>query len=1079
MFIAGTSLGRCVEMYSAIEIAQQLKQPEPTPEQQAVIEAPPGGVYRVIAGAGSGKTETMAQRVVWLVANNHALPHQVLGLTFTRKAAGELGHRIAKRLSELHSKGMAGDIDEFQRPVVSTYNSFASSLYREHAVLLGLDPDAQVLTEASAWSLARSVVAKSALPALAAWEYSLPELTRVVRLFAQRVADNLIDPTDLAAFVAEFQKVQELPAGGRGQYADVDSWAETVSTLEPLLELVGEYSRAKKARGVIEFSDQVHLAAQLIARHPEVAEQVRNTHQTVLLDEYQDTSVSQTRLLQAVFAGHPVMAVGDPHQAIYGWRGASSANLVEFDEAFGPGVTAFTLSTSWRNGRQILRAANHIAQPLRDLPGPAVGVLNPAPEASDLPLEVVFEETIDEEANAVASWFASHLTSTTTKPPSAALIVRQRTHQRAFVEALKARGVPVHVLGIGGLLDDPAIADIVCALRVIASPTAETELVRLLAGAKWRIGVADLHALSRVARWLQGRDEHGVALPDDVQERLKESVSALDHAGLWDALAFVAKAPEGHSQRKSFSATTLERFVDAYQTLHGLAQMRLADVDELVHAIEQALGLDIEILAHPQYTRYLAARETFFEALHSYLAIADDASVHGFVQWLSEAERRDNLTPRAEPPEAGCVQVLTVHGAKGLEWDLVGIPRVVEDELPAAPRETKGWLYRGEVPYPFRGDAQSLPTLRWQEATTRKELVDIVEEFADEMREHRLNEERRLMYVAVTRAKHTVLLSGSFWAHQQKPRGPSPFLVELAEAGIIGPLPVAPENEDPPERSTESTWEWPGDPLGPRRLEVDEAASAVRRAIDSLTLATAQAYVSPPEPDPAPGDEDVKRLAARREQVGETPAETSGHQNLRVPVRISASSLERLAKGLEEYRAAAARPLPQKPHRAALRGTLFHQYVESRLDVDAARPFVDVDGPDAGPEEDELSLEEWKEAFEASEFAHQAPVAIEAELHMVVGRHILVCKMDAVFATDDGVHIVDWKTGTPPTNPEDLAAKALQLGAYRLAWAQWKGLDPDHVRASFWFAQTRELVTPARLATRDDLERILDEAFGA
>jgi DNA helicase II / ATP-dependent DNA helicase PcrA len=1058
-------------MYSAIEIAQELKQPEPTPEQQAVIEAPPRGVYRVIAGAGSGKTETMAQRVVWLVANNHALPHEVLGLTFTRKAAGELGHRIAKRLGELHSKGMAGDIDEFQRPVVSTYNSFASSLYREHAVLLGLDPDAQVLTEASAWSLARSVVAKSTLPALAAWEYSLPELTRVVRLFAQRVSDNHINPQDLAAFVADFRTVKELPAGGRGQYADVDTWVETVSTLEPLLELVGEYSRAKKARGVIEFSDQVHLAAQLIASHPEVADQVRQTHQTVLLDEYQDTSVSQTRLLQAVFAGHPVMAVGDPHQAIYGWRGASSANLVEFDEAFGPDVTPFTLSTSWRNGHHILRAANHIAAPLRDLPGPAVGVLNPAPEASNRPLEVVFEETIDQEAHEVASWFASHLASTTTDPPSAALIVRQRTHQRAFVEALKARGVPVHVLGIGGLLDDPAIADIVCALRVIASPTAETELVRLLAGAKWRIGVADLHALSKVARWLQGRDEHGVSLPDDVRERLKESVSALDHAGLWDALAFVAKAPEGHSQRQSFLATTIERFVDAYQTLHALAQLRLTDVDELVHAIEHALGLDIEILAHPQHTRYLAARETFFEALHSYLAIADDASVHGFVQWLSEAERKDNLTPRAEPPEAGCVQVLTVHGAKGLEWDLVAIPRVVEDELPAAPRETKGWLYRGEVPYPFRGDAQSLPTLRWKEATTRKELVDIVEEFANEMREHRANEERRLMYVAITRAKHTVLLSGSFWAHQQKPRGPSPFLTELAEAAIIGPLPLAPENENPPERSTESSWVWPGDPLGHRRGDVEDAASAVRRALASRELSTTQVDGSPPEPH----DEEVRRLALVRKQVGEGPV----LETLRVPVRISASSLERIATRLEEYREAAARPLPSKPHRAALRGTLFHQYVESRLDAEGARPFVDVDGPRADAEDDELSLEQWKEAFEASEFAHLAPVAIEAELHMVVGRHILVCKMDAVFPTPDGVHIVDWKTGKPPTTPEEVAAKALQLGAYRLAWAQWKGLDPEQVTASFWFAPTRELVTPDQLATRGDLERILTEAFGA
>jgi DNA helicase-2/ATP-dependent DNA helicase PcrA len=1047
-------------MFSAIEIAQRLKQPEPTAEQQEVIEAPPTGVFRVIAGAGSGKTETMAQRVVWLVANQYVVPHQVLGLTFTRKAAGELGSRIGQRLTELHAQGMAGEMDEFQRPVVSTYNSFASSLYREHAVLLGLDPDAQVLSEASAWSLARSVVSQSTLPALASFDYSLPELTRVVRLFAQRVADNEINSPDLSAFVQEFRALQDLPAGGRGQYADVDTWVETVSSLEPLLELVGEYTRAKRARGVIEFSDQVQLAAQLLALHPDVATTLRAAHQSVLLDEYQDTSVSQTRLLQAVFAGHPVMAVGDPHQAIYGWRGASSANLVEFDEAFGPEVTTFTLSTSWRNGTQILQAANQIAGPLRDLPGPAVGVLKPSPTATSEPIDAVFEETIDQEATAVASWFASHLSPEKGTPPSAALIVRQRTHQRAFVDALKAQGVPVHVLGIGGLLDDPGVADVVCALRVVASPTAETELVRLLAGAKWRIGVADLHSLSRVARWLQGRDEHGVSLPDDVKERLKESVSVMDHASLWDALAFVARAPQGHSQRTHFSHDTLSRLGDAHQTLHGLAQMRLADVDELVHAIEHALGLDIEILAHPNRTRYLAARETFFEALHSYLAIADDASVQGFVQWLVEAERRDNLTPRAEPPEAGCVQVLTVHGAKGLEWDLVAIPRVVEEELPAKPRETKGWLYRGEVPYPFRGDWATLPMLRWKEATTRKELVDIVEEFADDMREHRLNEERRLMYVAVTRAKHNVLLSGSFWAHQQKPRGPSPFLFELVDAGMIPTLPLAPEGETPPERSQESSWVWPGDPLGERRAVVEAAQSAVLEAIES--------------PFQEPHDEAVIRFAQERERVGVAIPE----EKLRVPVRISASSLERLATKKDEYFDAAARPIPHKPHRAALRGTLFHQYVEARLDGDTAQPFVDIDGVDQEPDGSELSIEQWREAFEASEFANTVPVAIEAELHMVVGRHILVCKMDAVFPTETGVHIVDWKTGSPPSSSEDLAAKSLQLAAYRLAWAQWKGLDPADVKASFWFAQTQDRVTPVRLATLEELEQLLVQAFG-
>ena len=1047
-------------MFSAQQIARELGQHAPTAQQQAVIEAPPQGTYRVIAGAGSGKTETMAQRVVWLVANDYVKPHEVLGLTFTRKAAGELGHRISERLTQLQQRDMAPEMDEFQRPQVSTYNSFASRLYREHAVILGLDPDAQVLSEASAWSLARSVVSSSSLPALASFDTSLNELTRVVRLLAQRVADNQVDRADLSAFVQKFQSLGTLPAGGRGQYADVDKWVGSVSDLEPLLDLVQEYTRAKRLRGVVEFSDQVFLAASLIAHHPEVTGQVRQANTAVLLDEYQDTSVSQTTLLSALFSGHPVMAVGDPNQAIYGWRGASSANLTDFEHAFGSEVTTFTLSTSWRNGTQILAAANAVAMPLRSLPGPPVGELLPAPTASSAALEACFEQTLEEEAVAVATWFQERLAVGDQKAPSAALIMRQRHHQRVFVDALREVGVPVHVLGIGGLLDDPAIADLVCALRVVASPGAETELVRLLAGAKWRIGVAELHALSRTARWLQGRDEYGSLLSEELRQRLSESVSSADHQGLWDALGFVVTAPADHTVREAFSEETLARFHDAHTTLHGLSQLRLADLDELVHAIEQALGLDVEILAHPHKDRYLAAKETFFDALHSYQSLADAPSVSGFVHWLSEAERRDNLTPRAEEPEPGCVQVLTIHGAKGLEWDAVCIPRLVEEEMPSAPRETKGWLYRGELPYPFRGDASSLPRLEWEVVETRKEMVDAVEAFQEDVREHRLWEERRLMYVAITRARHHVLLSGSFWAHHQKHRGPSRFLRELEAAGLVGALPLAPLSEVPPERDLESTRVWPGDPLGTRRASVEAAALLVQQAMQ--------------RPLREPHDEEVTRLAAEREK-------TAGHDSptaLTSRVRISASSLEALATGAQQYWENLERPVPQKPHRAALRGTLFHQYVEQRLGVDVAVPFVDFDTDSTMPSEGNLGIEHWIEAFEASEFAHQTPVAIEAELHMPLGQHIVVCKMDAVFPAGDGVHIVDWKTGAEPSSPEELASKALQLAAYRLAWSQWSGLELGAIQASFWFSETKKLVTPETLATLDELEALVRQALG-
>lgn len=1035
-------------MISAAEIAGALGKFQPTAEQVAIIEAPLEGTYRVIAGAGSGKTETMAQRVLWLVANGHCEPREVMGLTFTRKAAGELGTRVGQRLVELGTSGLVPRSDEFEGPQISTYNSFASRLYREYAPLLGRDPDAQVLSEASAWGLARRVVVASTHAALATWDYSVAELTRVVRLLAARMSENSVQPGDIEAFSASFATLVDLPPGGTGRYAEVEDWARTVGSLVPLMTLVEDYARAKAARGVIEFSDQVALALTLVDNHPDIALRVRADHAVVLLDEYQDTSVAQARLLGQLFPRHPVMAVGDPYQAIYGWRGASSSNLSDIETSFGGNsVTTFTLSTSWRNGTEILVAANTLSAALAALPGPEVGVLTPAPDASGHPIDVVVTETLEDEAQRVASWMVERLAEGTT-PASAAVLVRGRTHQRVFVDALTRLGVPVHVLGIGGLLDDPVVADIVCALRVITQPHAETELVRLLAGARWRLGVADLHALAGTARWLEGRNADGSALESDAALALKKSVAPGDHAGLRDALSFIARAPSTHHQRERYTDAGLGRIADADKTLRRLNDAHVASLDEAIVVVERELGLDVEILAHPHRSRSVAAREALMDAVQTYLAVSDDASVSGFVHWLAEAESRDNLTPRGEPAEPGCVQVLTIHGAKGLEWDVVAIPRIVEGELPSSSRDGKGWLSRGELPYDFRGDRDSLPTFGWRSATTRKEAKEAFADFVEAVAEHRGAEERRLMYVALTRAKHRLLLTGSFWATGHTPRPPSVFLRELADSGQCGALPLAPDNETPPERPEAHGDPWPADPLGSRRPVLEQAAEAVRAA---MAVSTGVAH-SP----------EVARVGQRIHRGADQAPE------LILPVRIPASSLERLLSDPRAYRDSLLRPVPRKPHTAAVRGTLFHRYVEQRLG--STQPGALFATDEDVPEGDtSLSIEQWQQRFDDSEFASLTPVAIEAELHLPVDGHIIVCKIDAVFPTATGVRIIDWKTGKAPTTPEELAAKSIQLSVYRLAWSAWTGLALQDIEAAFWFADDSAVVTPARLVDAEEL----------
>ena len=197
---------------TARDIALAIGRPEPTPEQVAVIEAPAAPLL-VVAGAGSGKTETMAARVVWLVANQLTTPDQVLGLTFTRKAAGELAERVRRRLRRLAAKGLVPDLGESDGDAdISTYHAFAGRLVREHALRLGVEPESRLLTEAAAWQYAREVVER--------WDGDMSEvgnspstIVDALLKLSGECAEHLIAPRELLGYLDELEdRITDLPS---------------------------------------------------------------------------------------------------------------------------------------------------------------------------------------------------------------------------------------------------------------------------------------------------------------------------------------------------------------------------------------------------------------------------------------------------------------------------------------------------------------------------------------------------------------------------------------------------------------------------------------------------------------------------------------------------------------------------------------------------------------------------------------------------------------------------------------------------------------------------------------------------
>lgn len=1051
-------------MISAVDIARALGRPDPTHQQAAVIEAPLEPAL-VIAGAGSGKTETMANRVLWLLANGHVDPAQVLGLTFTRKAAGELGARIRERIEQLVRQGLfAGEYDPFAPPTVSTYNAFANRIFRENAILVHREADGAVLGEAGAWQLARSVVMRSADERLPSLDRNLDPVTDAVLRISRSLGENIADSERVREFAQRFARVAELEPGGRGAYAEVDRMAAAVGALDVLLDLAADYDAAKLERSAVEYSDQVALALEIVRRRPRVAEELREQYAVVLLDEYQDTSVVQTWLLAELFAGHHVMAVGDPNQSIYGWRGASASNLEQYAAQFHAAGPAYALTTSWRNGHRILDAANALVAPLTARSRVPVLPLEPAPDASGVEVAVAFAEHLDDEAERVAAWLAERLgeRGRDGSVPSAAILFRARKTQPAFLAAFRRHGVPYHVLGIGGLLAEPEVADIVSVLSVLHDPGAGIELLRVLAGSRWRLGVQDLHALNRLASWLRDRDHTQHEYADEVRERMRSSLTEGEGGSLVDALDFAAHAPEGHAALRRFSPAGLERIRDAGQLIARLRSRTGLALPDLVTLVEQELRLDIEVAANEDRPLGGAPMEALHDAITGYLALDDVATrqggeLGGFLAWLRAAEEREDLSPRPEDPEPGTVQVLTIHGAKGLEWDVVAVPRLVTDELPARPVEgTNAWLAFGQLPWPFRGDAADLPELAWETATTRKELIDARDAFKSAVGDRALDEERRLAYVAVTRARHRLLLSGSFWATQVKPREPSPFLRELEHAGVIPRLPDAPESDVNPKGDDQETFTWPRDPLGDRRADVERAAAMVEAAEPAIAGRHAA---------------DLTLLLAERER------RLAGAGVVRLPTRVSASRFKDFVTDPGAVAAAMLRPMPEKPFRATRLGTLFHSWVENRYgitagadELDAAPLELDLDGDAV----DAADLARLQATFESSRWAERRPIEVEREIHLPFDGRIVICKIDAIYevAPDERgprYEVVDWKTGKAPRDADDLERKQLQLALYRLAYARWSGVPIEQISAAFYFVADDRVIEPEHIDDEAEL----------
>ncbi len=1052
-------------------------------QQLAAIAAPlePGVI---IAGAGSGKTTVMAARVVWLVGSGALLPEQVLGLTFTRKAAAELSARVRAALLRSGVVDTEGT-DDAGEQVVMTYDAFASRLVSDYGLRIGVDGEARLITGAARFRLASRVVSAAEGPFTQLSRLRPDSVTDRVLGLDGELAAHLVESHALIDHSAEFLgEVEQSPRSRtKDLYASLKRAASVAAERAELVGLVDDFQRLKRSFGAVEFADQMGIAAKVARLVPSVGAALREQFRVVLLDEYQDTSSAQAQLLRVLFSGsdaasgrgHPVTAVGDPCQAIYGWRGAAAANIItfadEFPRADGTPATRYALTVNRRSGQTILDAANALAAPLRadeELRWDGIDTDLRAPEGT--PPGDIAVATFDTWPGEVG-WICDRIVALRssgrmTKWSDIAVLARRNAHIRPLYAALAARDVPVEIVGLDGLLQVPEVADVVAVLRVIGDATANPDLIRVLTGPRWAIGPADLAVLGRRARELAGdaRSDERRTAEEEIAAIIDETTSARAPS-LAEAVADPGDGP--------YTPEARHRLANLAAELSWLRGRADGPVTDLVRRIITVLGLEVECaLRGPEGLRQLDA---FVAQVAGYADIDGDGSLPGLLGWLRAEEEHGAGLEQAVPTADDSVKLLTIHRAKGLEWETVFLPALADKVFPSD-RVQGNWLKNaGVLPADLRGDAANVA-----------QLADVTDpatkDYDRDLRTEARRADDRLAYVAVTRARQHLIATTHAWADLVKPRAASDYLRVLERfADAVTHEPVSETN---PLASPDAAVGWPAllDPdARTRRLDAARAVNRYRSGAGRGSVGAAGDDGLPAtndggdrvpsrwgelgETEPLPLDEAA--VVASWDAAGEVllaeARERRRGTSWSLPPYLSATALVALGQDAEGYLADINRPMPRPPRRQAWVGERFHAWLERRF---ASAPTLLDDDPDDGAPTDE-SLGALIEAFEAGPYADRHPLATEVPFSLFLGGQVVRGRIDAVFDEGGRPCVVDWKTGRAAS------ADPLQLSVYRLAWAELHGLALADVDAVFYDVATRRTVRPRRLLDRTALDALV------
>jgi DNA helicase-2/ATP-dependent DNA helicase PcrA len=615
------------------------------PEQLRAVTHGEGPLL-VVAGAGTGKTQVITRRIAWLIATRRARPSEILGLTFTEKAADEMQVRVDQLVPYGYTDTMIG-----------TFHAFGDRLIREYALELGLPSDVRVLSRAEV-----VIFLREHLFAFDLDEYRpLGDPTRFLGALAtlfSRCKDEDVSP---AAYLAHARTLAERAAA---QPTDAPL-AEEARHQAELAAAYARYQELLGASGFIDFGDQVALALHLVRTSAAARTEIQGRFRFVLVDEFQDTNRAQSELVSIVAErSRNLTVVGDDDQSIYRFRGAAISNILGFQDRY-PSARTIVLRRNYRSRPGILDASHRLIKfndPDRLEIRAGISKRLVAERASDpvgRTVRLETHQTAGDEADRIASEIAGRIAGGI-RPRDVAILVRANGHADPIIRSLEAAGIPWRFSGTSGLYARPEVRRLLAFLRAIADLGSSTDVYALATGEPYNLGGEDLTAIVNSAR--------------------------RRNRPLWEVLEELDRQP-GILRLGTSSRSAVGRLVADLRSLSSLAHERPAG--EVLYAFLRQTGTLGRLAAQDAIGAEEALRNIarFFEIIRaqSTLLVDDRALfVAGYLQTLIEAG--DDPATADLDPDADAVAVLTVHKAKGLEFPIVYLPGLVAGRFPTPNR---------------------------------------------------------------------------------------------------------------------------------------------------------------------------------------------------------------------------------------------------------------------------------------------------------------------------------------------------------------------------------------------------------